>query len=88
MLIDITHTLLQSPLDMTHLAQIPHFDLFQNLHITDTELLGQVKGMIKETDLAGDISKSWQNVVRTGQIWAFLIGVTVGYVAKTFTTYG
>ncbi|MCY7406350.1 MAG: hypothetical protein LH631_02940 [Alkalinema sp. CAN_BIN05] len=88
MLIDIAQTLLQSPIDVTHLAQIPHFDLFQILHTTDTELLGQINTKIKETDLVGDVSKSWQHVVKTGQIWAFLIGATVGYMAKTFTTYG
>ena len=88
MLIDIAQTVLQSPIDMTHLAQIPHIDLFQSLHTTDTELLGQVKGMIKETDLGGDISKSWQHVVKTVQVWAFLIGAIVGYLAKSFTSYG
>lgn len=88
MLIDITQTLLQIPMDVTPLAHIPHIDLFQSLHTTDTELLGQIKGMIKETDLGGDISKWWQHAVKTGQVWAFLIGATVGYLAKSFTSYG
>jgi hypothetical protein len=44
--------------------------------------------MIKETDLGGDISKSWQHFVKTGQVWAFLIGAIVGYMAKAFTSYG
>lgn len=88
MLIDLAQTLLQSPIDVTHLAHIPHIDIFQSLHTTDTELLGQIKGMIKETDLGGDVSKSWQHFVKTGQVWAFLIGAIVGYLAKTFTSYG
>ena len=88
MLIDITQTLLQSPIDMTHLAHIPQIDLFQSLHTIDTEFLGQINNKIKETDLGGDISKSWQHFVKTGQVWAFLIGAIVGYMAKAFTSYG
>jgi hypothetical protein len=42
----------------------------------------------KETDLGGDIGKWWNGVVKTGQVWAFLLGAIFGYLAKTFTTYG
>lgn len=42
----------------------------------------------KETDLSGDLGKWWNNVVKTGQVWAFLLGAIFGYLAKTFTTYG
>lgn len=42
----------------------------------------------KQTDLAGDVSKSWNHFVRTGQVWAFLAGIMAGYLAKTFTSFG
>jgi hypothetical protein len=42
----------------------------------------------KETDLGGDLGKWWNGVVKTGQVWAFLLGAIFGYLAKTFTTYG
>jgi hypothetical protein len=42
----------------------------------------------KEPDIAGDIGKSWNHFVKTGQVWAFLIGIVFGYMAKTFTTFG
>jgi hypothetical protein len=42
----------------------------------------------KDTDISGDIGKWWNGVVKTGQVWAFLLGAIFGYLAKTFTTYG
>jgi hypothetical protein len=93
MLIDIAQTLLQSPIDVTHLSTlhpvVPHFDLLQTLHIPhDSDLLAQINNQIKETDLGGDVSKMWKKFVSTGQVWAFLVGTIFGYLAKTFTSYG
>jgi hypothetical protein len=42
----------------------------------------------KEPDFAGDIGKSWAHVVKTGQVWAFLVGAFFGYLIKTFTSFG
>jgi hypothetical protein len=41
-----------------------------------------------QVDLFGDVQRAFNNFVRTGQIWAFLIGIILGYLFKTFTTYG
>jgi hypothetical protein len=42
----------------------------------------------KEPDIPGDVSKAFNHFVKTGQIWAFLIGIVLGYLVKTFTSYG
>jgi hypothetical protein len=42
----------------------------------------------KETNISGDIGKWWDKAVKTGQVWAFLLGAIFGYLFKTFTTYG
>jgi hypothetical protein len=100
MLIDLAQTLIQMPIDPTHfidlhLTTLPHIDLFHSFHLSlhlphyDSDLFAQTpSGMIKETDLAGDVSKMWQKFVKTGQVWAFLIGAIVGYMIKTFTSFG
>jgi hypothetical protein len=99
MLIDIAQTLIQSPIDVTHLTTLPlvdsfNFDLLQGLHIHNGghhgwDLFAQTgSGYIKETDLGGDFSKMWKKFVSTGQVWAFLVGTIFGYLAKTFTSYG
>lgn len=63
-------------------------DVLQTVHWTaphDWVVLAQ---QFKETDLGTDISKSWNHFVKTGQVWAFLIGIIIGYMMKTFTSYG
>jgi len=34
-----------------------------------------------------DLANGWNNFVKTGQIWALLIGVTLGYLFKSVTTF-
>ncbi len=41
-----------------------------------------------EVDLAGDVQKAFNNFVKTGQVWAFLIGIIFGYFVKAFTSFG
>lgn len=43
---------------------------------------------IPQTDLMGDVQRAFDNFVKTGQAWAFLIGLVLGYMLKTFTTFG
>jgi hypothetical protein len=41
-----------------------------------------------EVDLGGDVQRAFNNFVKTGQVWAFLIGLILGYMFRTFTSYG
>ncbi|MDP5018697.1 MAG: hypothetical protein NWQ43_15585 [Dolichospermum sp.] len=50
---------------------------------TDYFLYGQVT----ETDVVGQMQAAWNNFVKTGQIWALLIGVVLGYMFKSLTSY-
>jgi hypothetical protein len=45
-------------------------------------------GQVRETNLVGDIQKWFANFTKTGQAWAFIIGLVMGYLVKTFTTFG
>lgn len=42
----------------------------------------------KQTDLGSDIGKAFDKFVKTGQAWAFLIGLIAGYVVRSFTSFG
>lgn len=67
-----------------------HFDLtnlffnwsdFSNHSIT---ILAQT---FDDVDIMADMEEAWQNFVATGQCWALLIGVIVGYGFKGMTNY-
>lgn len=40
---------------------------------------------VSETTLLDDVQKSWNNFVSTGQIWALLIGIVIGYTIRNIT---
>ena len=42
---------------------------------------------VKQTDLAGDVQKAFGHFVATGQIWALLTGLIVGYLFRSLTSY-
>jgi hypothetical protein len=68
---------------MTHLTdalQLFHWHLpLDHLAILDRPL---------EVDLGGDVQKAFNNFVKTGQVWAFLLGLALGYIIRTFTSFG
>lgn len=70
-------------------AGVTHWnDVLQTIHWhlpSDWMVLAQ---QFKEPDFAGDVSKSWNHFVKTGQVWAFLIGMVAGYMVKAFTSFG
>ncbi len=43
---------------------------------------------VNDPDLLGQVQKAWNNFVETGQIWALLIGLVVGYLIRNLTSYG
>ena len=42
---------------------------------------------LKQTDLGGDVQKAFGHFVATGQIWALLTGLIVGYLFRSLTSY-
>jgi len=63
-------------------------EVMRSLHVDislDHLVLAQ---QIKQTDLIGDLQRAFDHFVKTGQAWAFLIGLVLGYMLKTFTTFG
>jgi hypothetical protein len=41
----------------------------------------------KDVDIIGQVQDSFHNFVETGQVWALIIGIVVGYMFKGFTSY-
>ena len=42
---------------------------------------------VNNPDVIGQMVNAWNNFVKTGQIWAFLIGLILGYVFRSFTSF-
>ncbi|TAF04394.1 MAG: hypothetical protein EAZ77_15760 [Nostocales cyanobacterium] len=63
------------------------FSLLGNLHFDITVLAAEYTN-IKDPDLMGQMQATWNNFVKTGQIWATLIGMIIGYLLKGLTSYG
>ncbi len=82
------HLLINADLSALHtsaidFASIFHFNIadVHHAHI-NMDLLAQ---QIKPTDLSGDFGKGWDNFVKSGQIWALIIGTAVGYMFRSIT---
>ncbi|HEY9907269.1 MAG TPA: hypothetical protein V6D18_06630 [Thermosynechococcaceae cyanobacterium] len=62
-------------------------DVWQGMHWDLPLELAQATRKI-EVDLMGDVQRSFNNFVKTGQIWALLVGFIMGYIFRSFTSYG
>ncbi|MEO1147182.1 MAG: hypothetical protein AAFY26_16480 [Cyanobacteria bacterium J06638_22] len=69
-------------LDPSHLAE-----LTDGIH-SHSSILGQLLAEQFDTDVFRGFREWGSNFIESGQIWALLIGIVVGYLVRGFTTYG
>ncbi|MBE8993401.1 hypothetical protein [Microcystis aeruginosa] len=65
-------------------------DIFHHLSVPiDFSPLANVLMTISEqdVDIIGNVQKAFSTFVKTGQAWALLIGLIVGYMFRGFTSY-
>ncbi|MBD2354297.1 hypothetical protein H6G41_06585 [Tolypothrix sp. FACHB-123] len=43
---------------------------------------------INDPNVIGQMQSGWNHFVKTGQIWALLIGLIIGYLIRNLTSYG
>lgn len=43
---------------------------------------------ITDQDLLGNMQRAFSNFVQSGQAWAMLIGLFIGYMIRSLTSYG
>jgi hypothetical protein len=60
------------------------FQLVWHLPV-DWTLIAQT---INDPNILGQIQKAFNNFVQTGQVWALLIGLVIGYLFRNLTSYG
>jgi hypothetical protein len=42
---------------------------------------------VSDTNVLGKVQEAWNNFIQTGQVWALLIGIAIGYFFKGMTSY-
>lgn len=47
-----------------------------------------VAQQITDPNLIGQMQKAFNHFVQTGQVWALLIGLCIGYMIRNLTSYG
>jgi hypothetical protein len=52
------------------------------------DLHQEILAVQDSTDLGANFQQQWDHFVGSGQAWALLIGLVVGYVLRMFTSYG
>ena len=66
-------------LEIQFLQLIP--EIYHNHIIPITPILAQ---MIEDPDILGQMQDAWFNFIESGQVWALLIGMFLGYTFKGF----
>jgi hypothetical protein len=52
--------------------------------VLHTTILAQT---VREVDVLGQMQKSFNHFVQSGQIWALIIGIFLGYMFKSVTSF-
>jgi len=60
------------------------WDLFWHLPTSAIVVAQQ----ITDPNIVGQMQKAWNHFIQTGQVWALLIGLVIGYMIKGLTTFG
>ena len=40
-----------------------------------------------DQDILGDMGKLWNTFIDSGQVWALIIGIVIGYMVRSLTAY-
>ncbi|MEH1922469.1 hypothetical protein [Nostoc sp.] len=43
---------------------------------------------ITDPNVLDQMQKAWSHFIQTGQVWALLIGLFIGYIIRNLTSYG
>ena len=43
---------------------------------------------VRDANLIGQVQTAFNHFIQTGQVWALLIGLVIGYMIRNLTSYG
>ncbi|MEQ9369035.1 MAG: hypothetical protein RIG63_08380 [Coleofasciculus chthonoplastes F3-SA18-01] len=53
--------------------------------LTDGLVLAQ---QVEDPDVLGQMQQAFNNFIESGQVWAFLIGLVIGYIFRGMSSFG
>lgn len=56
-----------------------------SLQLTDGLVLAQ---QVEDPDVLGQMQQAFNNFIESGQVWAFLIGLVIGYIFRGMSSFG
>lgn len=56
-------------------------------HLPQTPTLAVIAAIDREYDVMAQAQDAFDNFIESGQVWALLIGVFIGYIFRSFTSY-
>jgi uncharacterized membrane protein required for colicin V production len=68
-------------------SHIYSVDVTQLFHGHLPPELAQINRML-EDNLFSNMQKAFNTFVKTGQVWAFILGLALGYIFRSFTSFG
>ncbi len=78
----------QTPLFTLELMNLPINQTNYFLVAKDTkETQVLIAQKVEDVDILGDMKNAWDNFVDSGQVWALLIGLAVGYMFRGMTSF-
>ena len=83
MLIEGIQTL---PAIVDSISHLDYANLGRNAHLP-IDWLFLAQDAPGTPDILADIQNAWSNFVKTGQIWALLIGIFFGYLFRSMTSF-
>jgi hypothetical protein len=81
---------METLVDSSILHQISGIFSLDNISVVQDHLQSStsfIAQKVEDPNIMGKIQQSWQNFVKSGQVWALLIGLFFGYLFKSFTSY-
>ncbi|NES97702.1 MAG: hypothetical protein F6K32_21330 [Desertifilum sp. SIO1I2] len=74
-----------SPLSTHAFVGIESLPIWMWFSSFDSTILAQ---QAANTDIVQNVQQAFNTFIESGQVWAFIIGLVLGYLFRTLTTYG
>lgn len=58
-----------------------------NVSYIASETVSPLVGQYFDQDFLGDMGQVWSNFVESGQLWALLFGIVIGYMIRNLTAF-